>query len=474
MRTKEEYLEKLRSMRRNVYMGGEMVYRDDPRIIPGINVIGSSFELVDDPELKDLLTATSHLTNQQINRFTHPHRSIDDLLKKQELTRKLCHRVGGCCQRCMGSDTINALSVATYLLDQEYGTEYYQHYLDYLKYYQENDLVANAAQTDVKGDRLKRPHQQEDPDLYLRVVEKKADGIVVRGAKAHNSIAPYADELMVLPTRAMTTEDKDWAVAFAIPADTPGVKLVIKASAPRERKHLHAPYANYGLADSLTIFDDVFVPWERVFMCGETSHAVTLASLFATFHRHSYCGCKPATTDIFLGASALVADYNGIAKAPHVREKLADLISVAELVYGAGIASAHTAEISASGTYIPNPVYTNVGRYHAGVNIYHEYDTLIQLAGGLPGTLPFEEDFYNPDTADDLHKYIMRRPGVKAEDQHRLFRFISDFTTSSFAGNAQVAGVHGGGSPIMEQISITSQYNIEEKVNIVKYLAGIK
>lgn len=474
MRTREQYLDKLRSMRRNVYLGGELVARDDPRLLPGINVIGLSFDLVDDPEFKDLLNTTSHLSGQRINRFTHPHRSVEDLLKKQELTRKLCRRAGGCCQRCMGSDTINAICVVSYILDQEYGTEYHQHFLNYLRYYQENNLVGNAAQTDVKGDRLKRPHEQEDPDLYLRVVEKRADGIVVRGAKAHNSIGPYADELLVVPTRAMTPEEGDWAVSFAIPADTPGVKLVVRATAPRERKHLPAPYTNYGMADSFTVFNDVFVPWERVFMCGEAKYAGYLASLFATFHRHSYCGCKPATTDIFVGASALVADYNGIAKTSHVREKLAELIAVAELVYGAGIASAHTAERSGSGTYVPNPVYVNVGRYHAGVNIYHEYDTLTQLAGGLPATLPYEDDFFNPDTAADLHKYIMRRPGVSAEEQHRLFRFVSDFTTSAYAGVMQVAGVHGGGSPIMEQISITSQYDIEEKKQIVKRLSGIE
>jgi len=253
---------------------------------------------------------------------------------------------------------------------------------------------------------MKRPFEQKDPDLYLRVVEKREDGIVVRGAKAHNTIAPYADEIIVVPTRLMTEKDTDWAVAFAIPADTEGVYLICPTSVPRQRQQFKAPIETYGSADSFTVFDNVFVPWERVFMCGETQFAGHLAISFANYHRHSYTGCKPAVTDVIMGATALVAEYNGIEKAPHVRDKLADLVAVAELVYGGGIASAVKASKAASGTYVPNFVYTNVARYHAGVNVYHEHDILADIAGGLPATLPPEGDFINPVTKDFLNKYI--------------------------------------------------------------------
>ncbi|WP_027718197.1 4-hydroxyphenylacetate 3-hydroxylase family protein [Desulfovirgula thermocuniculi] len=474
MRTAEEYRAKLRSMRKNVYIDGKLVERDDPQLIPGINVIAETFNFAHDPAYAELMTARSHLTGKTINRFTHIHQSVEDLLKKQEMTRVLCQHVGGCIQRCMGVDALNALSVVTKECDLAMGTSYHERFLRYLEYFQENDLVGNCAQTDVKGDRMKRPHEQADPDLYVRVVERRSDGIVVRGAKAHNTIAPYAEEIIVLPTRHMTEKDADWAVAFAVPADAEGVYLICRATAPRPRKELKAPIAEYGGADSLTVFDNVFVPWERVFLCGETKFAGRLALMFANYHRHSYTGCKPAMTDIIMGAAALVAEYNGIEKASHVRDKLAELVAIAELVYGTGIASAVKAYRAASGTYVPDFVYTNVARYHAGVNVYREYEILADLAGGLPATLPPEGDFLNPVTRGFLEKYIMRNPAISAENQHRCFRMLSDLLCSAHAGVKQVAGVHGGGSPIMEKISIMGSYDMEAKKKIAKRLAGIQ
>lgn len=474
MRTVQQYLEKLRAMRPNVYINGKLVARDDPQLLPGINVVSETFNYAHDFRYAELTTAVSHLTGKTVNRFCHIHQSPEDLLKKQEMTRFLCQRVGGCIQRCMGIDALNALSVVTKDMDLALGTEYHGRFLKYLEYFQENDLVGNCAQTDVKGDRMKRPFEQQDPDLYLRVVEKRSDGIVVRGAKAHNTIGPYADEIIVVPTRMMTEKDADWAVAFAVPADAEGIYLICRATAARKREHLKAPGAMYGSADSLTVFDNVFVPWERVFMCGETKFAGQLASLFATYHRHSYTGCKPAVTDIIMGAAALVAEYNGIERAPHVRDKLADLIAVAELVYGTGIASAVKARRAASGTFVPDVVFANVARYHAGVNVYHEYEILADLAGGLPATLPPEGDFYNPVTKGFLEKYIMRNPAVSAENQHRCFRLLSDLLCSAHAGVMQVAGVHGGGSPVMEKIAIMGQYDIGAKKKVAKYLAGIE
>lgn len=473
MRTAEQYRAKLKSMRPNVYMNGELIQRDDPRLAGGVNTIAETFIRVQDPENEDLLTAVSHLTGKKINRFCHIHQSPEDLLKKQEMTRYYCQLVGGCIQRCMGTDALNALSVVTKNIDEACGTTYHKNFLNYLTKYQEEDWVGNCAQTDVKGDRALRPHQQQDPDLYLRVVEKRDDGIVVRGAKAHNTIAPYADEIIVIPTRMMTEKDADWAVAFAIPADAPGITQIVRVANYRKRERLEAPLTKYGSADSLTVFDDVFVPWERVFMCGEWQFAGQLASLFATYHRHSYTGCKPATTDVLMGATALVAEYNGIEKAPHVRDDLAELVTIAELVYGTGIAAAVKSTKASSGTQIPDVVFTNVARYHAGINVYREHEILAAIAGGLPATLPPERDFYHPDTADYLAKYIMRKQGISAEAQHRCFRMISDLLVSAHAGVVQVAGIHGGGSPIMERIAITGQYDIKAKKQLAKYLAGI-
>lgn len=474
IKTSEEYTERLKRMRPNVFMHGRQISRDDPILSLPINTLRFTFDAVNDPELKELVTAKSHLTGEPINRFTSLNLSIQDLYTQQEMKRRCCHRVGGCTQRCMATDTLNAIGVVAKEIDDAKGTHYFDHFNEFLKYYQANDLVGSTAMTDVKGDRKARPSEQKDPDLYLHVVEKNSKGIVVKGAKNHITMGPYVDEHLVIPTRNMTHEEGDWALSFAVPADAEGIRIISRVVAPRPRIRLDAPYNHYGVCDSVVVFDNVFVPWERVFMCGEWEFAGRLALTFAGFHRHSYCGCKPAVTDIILGTTALVAEYNGVGNSPHIVDELTELMIIAELVYASGIAAAARANKTASGIYTPKFLYSNTGRYLAGTKIYHEYDVLVSIAGGLPSTLPPEEDWLNPETGPDLEKYISRKPGVSAEKLHRLYRFISDFSCSAMGGWAQYAGVHGGGSPIMEKIGIRSEYDLESKKKIAKYLAGIQ
>lgn len=471
--TSEAWVERQLGRKKNIYMGGQLVGRDHPLIVPGRNVIAMTYAMARDPKYKGICTTTSHLDGSEINRWCNLHLSIEDLLVKQKSTRCGIQNCGFCMQRCMGNDGLNTLCVVTKELDEKYNTDYHPRFQEYLKYFQENDITSALAQTDPKGERLKRPAEQDDPDMYVHVVKKNKDGIVVRGAKCHITMGVYADEMIVLPTRVMKEEEKDYAVAFAIPTDTEGVYFLNRASAPRERKRFKSPLADYGSSDAVTIFDDVFVPWERVFMCGEYKEAGRAALLFANYHRHAYCGCKPGVTDVIMGFTELVAEYSGIEKAQHVKHELADLVAVAELVYAAGIASSVNAVKSSSGVMVPDPVYSNVGRRLAGENIYHEHNILVAIAGGLPATLPFEDEFINEKTAPFLEKYLARKKGVPPEDIHRCFRSIGDLSCSGFGSVWQIAGVHGGGSPIMETIAILGNYNLKEKAEIAKYLAGI-
>lgn len=473
MITANQYRDRLFSMKHNVYIDGETVGRDDPRLRPSVNVTSLTYDLAADPQYKGIMTATSHLTANEINRFCHIHQSVDDLLRKQEMSRLYIHKVGECIQRCMGIDAMNALSIATYEVDQAQKTNYHQRFLKFLKYFQENDLYANCAQTDPKGDRTKRPHEQVDPDLYLRVVEKRKDGIIVRGAKIDITSAPQSDEIVVIPTRALTREEGDWAVAFSVPSDTDGLYLVTRPAALRPRQKLEAPFAKLGDSESFCIFDNVFVPWERVFLCGESEFGGRLALLFALFHRHSYTGCKPGVSDVLMGAAALVAEYNGVERAEHIRHKLSDLIGVAELVYAAGIAGAVAGKRHPCGTHIPHTIYCNVGRRHAGENIFHEHNILTDIGGGLMATIPGEGDLYDKKTGPLLAKYMMRNPKISAENQYRCHRLLQDLECSGFSGVWRVAGVHGGGSPIMETIAILGNYDLEAKKKIAKELAGI-
>lgn len=474
MRTPEEYISDLMKMKPNLYIGGEKVGRDDPRIKPGINTMSVTFELAQSPEWEGVITAKSSLTGKRINRFTYLPQNPYDLIQKQKMIRLAAQRVGGCIQRCMGYDALTALSICTKEIDEKYGTKYHSRFMDYLREFQEKDLTAACAQTDMKGDRLKRPSEQQNPDAYVHVVDVRNDGIVVRGAKICITMAAYADEIIVIPTRAMREEDKDYAVAFAIPADWDRVRLITRPVWVRKREMIKAPFPEYGVSDSVVVFDDAFIPKERVFMCGEWEFGRRLALLFADSHRHSYCGCKPAVSDILCGTTALVAEANNIERVAHVRQKLSEFAGSAELAYAAGIASAIYGEKTSSGTFFPHPVYANVGRRLMGETIYHEFNILVEIAGGLSVTLPFEADFYAEETKKDLEKYIVRNPKLSPEDSHRIWRLVENIAASAMGHWYAIAGVHGGGSPIMETITLNAEYDYESKKDIAKYLAGIK
>ncbi len=479
MRTYEQYVEKLKSMKPNIYIGDEKVGRDDLRLRGGMRIIKETFDMAHDPEWEDVCTATSHITGNKINRFTHIHQSEEDLLKKQLMTRQLCHRVGGCIQRCMGIDALNALSVITYELDEALGTDHYQRFLKYIEYFQENDLVASCAQTDAKGDRLKRPHEQVDPDQYLRVIETREDGIVVRGCKINITNTPYADEFIVVPCRYMGPEDNEYAVAFALPADWDGVKLLTRPAYFRKSKHMDAPGIQIGDAETFIIFDDVFVPNERVFLNGhkdpgETPYAGFLALMFAHYHRHSYTGCKPAVSEVIASAAALVAEYNGIESASHAKDKISHIIGTAELVFAAGESSAKHSEKAPSGTQVPDEILTNAGRRLAGEMIYEEYKILADLSGGLIATLPFEGSFFSEEVGELAMKYLQRNPKINPENIYRCFKGIEGLAVSDLGGLMQVAGLHGGGSPQMETITMMMRYDTEKLKSIAKYLFGIK
>jgi aromatic ring hydroxylase len=485
MRTKAQYVEGLRKMRNNIYFNGAKINRADEVQMDCINTIGTTFDEAAKPENAELMTAKSHLTGETINRFTHIHQNTQDLHRKQDMTRFLCRKVGGCIQRCMGIDAVNAIYTVSYEADRrnQGATRYHDHFKKWLARFQGEDLVGCCAQTDVKGDRMLRPAEQPDPEAYLRVVEKGKEGIVVSGCKLHISEASVADEILVVPTRALRKEDKDYAVSFAVPGDYEGVKQVVTIHNLRPRK-IYKRGVVIGLTDSYVIFEKCFVPWERVFLCNEYDQGGILALLFALFHRHSYSGCKPAIGDLILGTAALAAEMNNIHKTSHVREKLAEIILTTELGYAAGYTASDLGKPSVfipglglvpygPGNYIPNSIYCNVGRCLTGEAVYREAEILCDIAGGIPATFPHEEDFANPETGDLLLKYTKRNPEIPAEEQAQFWRYVGDILCSASGGISNVGNYHGGGSPIMEQIAITSQYDIEERKDLIRRIAGL-
>jgi len=474
LRTKEEYRKKLFEMKPNVCIGGKMVGRDDHRLIPGVNVLELTYDLAQDPKWKGLATAESTVTGEEINRWAHLPQNPYDLMQKQKLIRLAARRVGGCVQRCMGHDAINALAICTKEMDMANGTDYHGRFMDYMKMYHENDLDGCCAQTDGKGNRLKRPSQQADPDQYVHVVEERDDGIVVSGFKMSITQAAYADEIFVLPTRALMEDDRDYAVAFAVPGDWEGMTLITRPVWLREKDEPDcAPLCKYGVSDSVILFDKCFIPKERVFMCGEWEFGRRLALLFADSHRHSYSGCKPGVSDILCGVTALAAEANGIQKVSHVREKLSEYAGAAELAFAAGVAAAVFGEKTASGVFFPNTIYSNVGRRLTGELIYHEYNTLTEIAGGIGVTLPFSEDFEYAPLKEQLERFIVRNPNFTPEESLKIWKLVENVGASPMTAWYEIAGVHGGGSPIMETIALGIEYDYDTRKNLARYLGGI-
>ncbi len=478
MMTAEEYEESLRRLNLNVYMFGERVENvvDNPIIRPSMKAVAATYELANRPEHEDIMTATSHVTGKKINRFTHIHQSIDDLVKKSKMGRLLGAYTGCCFQRCVGMDTLNALSMTTYDIDAKYGTDYNKRFIEYLKYVQEKDLVCCGAMTDPKGDRSLRPHQQKDPDLYVRVVEERADGIVVRGAKVHQTGAVNSHEIIVMPTITMREEDKDYAISFALPSDAKGITYVIGRQSCDTRKleqgDIDRGNIYFGGHEALVIFDDVFVPWERVFMYKEYDFSGQLVEQFASYHRQSY-SCKVGLGDVLIGAAQTIAEYNGVDRASHIKDKIIEMNHLNETLYCGAIACASEGHREPSGTYYVNTLLANVHKQNV-TRFPFEIARLAQdIAGGLMVTLPSERDFRSPDIGKWMDKYYKGRSDIPTEYRIRMLRLIENMTLGTAAVGYLTESMHGAGSPQAQRIMISRQVNLKQKQRLAKKLCGI-
>ncbi len=479
MMTGEQYEESLRRLKLKVYMFGERVENvvDHPIIRPSMNAVAKTYELAHRPEHEDLMTATSHITGKRINRFTHIHQGVSDLVKKSKMGRLLGRETGCCFQRCVGMDALNALSIVTYNIDQRHGTRYYPRFLRYLEYVQENDLTVDGAMTDPKGHRGLPPHQQPDADAFLRVVEERNDGLVVRGAKAHQTGAVNSHEVVVMPTLAMRTEDADYAVSFALPSDAEGITYIMGRQSCDTRRLeggvMDQGNILFGGHEALIIFDDVFVPWDRVFMFREHEFTGQLVEVFAAYHRQSYA-CKVGVGDVLIGAAQTIAEYNGADRASHIRDKIVEMNHLNETLYCGCIACASEGHREPSGTYCVNILLANVHKHNV-TRFPFEISRLAQdIAGGLMVTLPSEKDLHSPETGPWIRKYFKANPDVSTEDRMRMLRLIENLTLGTAAVGYLTESMHGAGSPQAQRIMISRRVNLTEKQRAAKKLCGIR
>ena len=476
IKTRQDYIDSLKRQHLNVYYNGERVedITVHPGFIPHINAAAKTYELALRPESEDLLTATSHLTGKKISRFTHIHQSVDDLIKKVQMLRLISHETGSCYQRCVGFDALNATYMTTYDIDAVYGTSYFSRFCDFLRYIQEENLMVVGGMTDPKGDRSKRPSDQSDPDLFTHVTEKRSDGIVIRGAKAHMTGGVNSHEILIMPTQNMTKGDEAYAVCAAIPLKSPGITLIFGRQSNEERKFetgIDAGNKDYGVVggEALIVFEDVFVPWERVFMCGEIDFTGLLVERFATMHRQNYGGCKGGVSDVIVGATALAAQYQGTSGASHVKDKITEMMHLAESVYSGSVACSAMGSRTPSGAYYPDPLLANCTKHNITRHIYEISRLAHDVAGGIMATMPFDRDLRSPEIGKYVEKYLAGVNGVPAETRMKVLRLIENMT----GGTCLVESMHGAGPPQSQRVMYQRLGNLPQKIKMAKKLAKI-
>lgn len=473
--TGAEYIESLRGRKLTVYLFGERVSEpvDHPVIRPSINAVAETYDLaVRHPELA---TALSPFTGERVNRFLHVARSAEDLVMQNKMQRRLGQLTGTCFQRCVGMDALNALHSVTYEIDERYGTPYHGRFNDFVARMQRHGFVIGGAMTDVKGDRGKAPHEQADPDLFVHVTRRTPQGLYIRGAKAHQTGCINSHWLIVMPTMRLGPADRDYAVVGAIPVEAAGITYIYGRQSCDTRSMeggLDAGNRNFAGQEAMIVFDDVFIPWDHVFMDGEYEFAALLVERFTCYHRRSYV-CKTGVGDVLIGAAATIADYNGVEKASHIRDKLVEMTHLNETIYGTGIASSYQAVPMKSGVYLNDDMLANVCKHHV-TKLPYEIGRLAQdLAGGAVVTLPSEQELNHPELGEIIRKYLKGRAEISAEDRMRILRLIENMTLGRNAVGYLTESMHGAGSPQAQRIQIARAMQIEFKKSLAKVLAGI-
>jgi 4-hydroxybutyryl-CoA dehydratase/vinylacetyl-CoA-Delta-isomerase len=474
--TAEDYIASLRGRAMTVFFMGERVAEpvDHPVIRPSVNAMAETYRLAS--ERPDLASAHSAVGGCQTNRFLHVPTNRDDLVAKHEMQRELGRRTGTCFQRCVGLDAVSTCHSVTFDIDAKAGTDYHRRFLAFLTRAQQANIVIGGAMTDPKGDRSKPPHQQTDPDLFLRVVRRDERGLYVSGAKMHQTGAVNSHWLIFMPTMRMTEADRDWSAVGAVRVDAPGLTYIVGRQTNDTRimdgGPLDAGNAQFAGQESLIVFDNVFVPHEHVFMDGEWAYATSLVERFTTYHRSSYV-CKTGLGDVMIGAAAAAAEYNGVETASHIKDKLVEMTHLNETIYSSCMAAAWQSKPVASGAYINDEMLSNVAKHNV-TRFPFEIARLAQdIAGGLVVTMPSEKDLQNNEIGPLIRKFLQGRDGVDTVDRMRMLRLIENMTIGRNAVGYLTESLHGAGSPQAQRIQIARGMKLEDKKARARRLAGV-
>ncbi len=473
---KNSYIESISDRNLKIYLMGELVKDpiNHPIIKPSVEAMAETYELaVREPELASV---KSPYTDESINRFLHIAESSEDLFMQNKMQRKLGQLTGTCFQRCVGMDAFNALHSVTFEIDEENKTHYHSNFVEFLTEMHKYNLIVGGAMTDVKGDRSKLPHEQEDEDLYLRVVDRNEKGVFVKGAKAHQTGCINSHWMVVMPTLRLTDKDKDYAIVGAIPVDAEGITYIYGRQSCDTRSMEPGEYdvgnKYYAGQEAMVIFDNVFIPNEYIFMDGEYDFASMLVERFTTYHRRSYV-CKAGVGDVLIGAAATIAEYNGVEEASHIKDKIVEMNKLNETIYATGIASSLQGKLTKSGNFINDDLLANVCKQHVTKETFEIGRLAQDLAGGLVGSMPSGMDFNEGVMSSDLKKYLKGKKDINAEDRVKILRLIENMTLGRNAVAYLTESLHGAGSPQAQRVQIKRGVDMEQKKDFAKNLSGV-
>ena len=478
LRSPEDYKASLRDGRA-VYYRGERIsdVTTHPHLGIAVEHASIDYQVAEDAQYREL-AAVEGPDRDLVSRYYHIPRNADDLLKRSRLIETTT-RLGGTLViliKEIGTDALFALHLIARETDQKFGTQYYQRVAKFFDHCRANDLAVAVAQTDVKGDRSLGPQGQEHPDYYVHIVRETSEGIVVRGAKVHTSVSINANEIIVLPTRNLTEQDRDYAVAFAVSPNTPGLRLIASPYAEGVIKNeFDFPLSSHHkMIETLTVFDDVMVPWDRVFLKGEWQMAGPLAKTFVEFHRFTAISYKLPLVDLLLGSAELIADYNGTERASHIRDKITWLVSYAETLRALVKMAAVECKIVDLEIAVPNTLIVNMAKWHFAKN-YHQAVAAVQdIAGGLLVTAPGGDDLQSKEIGSYVRKYLGGRKGIDGEKRLRVMNLIKELTTTDFGGYQAVLAIHAEGSIEAEKMATLREHDATRFKTYAAEMAGIK
>ena len=393
------------------------------------------------------------------------------------MQRKLGQLTGTCFQRCVGMDAFNSLYSVTFEMDERNGTNYHQKLISFLTLMHKYNFVLGGAMTDVKGDRSLGPSQQVDPDMFVHITKRTSKGVYISGAKAHQTGCINSHWLMIMPTMRLLEEDKQYAIVGAVPVSSKGITYIYGRQScdtrSMEEGSIDVGNKEFGGQEAMVIFENVFIENKNIFMDGEYDFAAMLVERFTTYHRRSYV-CKSGVGDVLIGAAASIAEFNGVEKSSHIKDKLVQMSHLNETIYATGIASSYQGFKTKSGCFQCDDMLSNVCKHHVTKLPFEVSQIAQDLAGGFVTTLPSEQDLNHPKIGKLLHKYLRGNSKFSSEERIRILRLIENMTMGRNAVGYLTESVHGAGSPQAQRIQIGRMMQLEYKKRLAKILAGIE